>query len=703
MPALSIDFETRSAVDLRETGVYPYAADASTDVWCMAWAFDGEEPEIWTPLDRPEPGVRTFGVWPQRILEHIAARGEIRAWNAAFERIIWREILVKRYAWPEVRDDQWVCTMAEAAAMALPRGLEDAALAVGAEAKKDAAGGRLMQKMAKPRKRNPDGAFIWWDDPAELKTLYEYCRQDVRTEQAVAKRLRRLTPMEREVYLLDQRMNDRGVRIDRPLVIAAQDLALEGAKRANAMLTDLTEGKVTAVTQHGRLLDWVVSQGVATDSVDKTAVKDLLESEIPATVRKALIVRSEAGKTSVAKLQAMLNFAGADDRMRGLLLYHGATTGRWAGRGPQPQNYTRGSMDPEMYLPIIGSDAPVEQKFDFLNLFYPPVEIVSSCLRAMLVPEPGKVFVAADYSAIEARVLNWIAGQSDVVELFRQGKDIYRVNAARLFQIPIDEVLPYPHRQTGKFQELGCGFGMGWKKAITAAYTAQYGFLVLTPERSREIVDGYRETHPKVKALWYETEDACKAAVREPGKVFAFGCRGRLKVAKLGGYLCIKLPSGRALHYPAPRIVEAETPWSRDARAAAEEARALAALTGEPLPELPAPEMRPALEFSSVDSTTRQWSRERTYGGKLVENIVQAIARDLMAEAMLRVEKEGFTPVLTVHDEIVSEVDVATRMGYAADSEDIVKGFENLLTELPSWAAGCPVAAAGWMGQRYQK
>jgi DNA polymerase bacteriophage-type len=674
---LSIDFETRSPVDLIATGVYPYAADPDTDIWCMAYAFGDEEPKLWLMGEDP----------PADVVSHVQAGGEIRAWNAQFERVIWTHILSPRYGFPLAKLEQFVCSAVEAAAMALPRALGNAAAALGAEAQKDTKGKALMLRMAKPLKRLENGTYLWRDDDESRRLLYEYCKQDVRTERAIIAKLVRLTPREREVYLLDQRMNDRGVQIDRPLVLAAQEIALEGIERANQTLLAATNYQVPKVTSNAKLLLWLRERGYDITSTDKATVAELLTRDLPADVQAALIARSEAGRSSVAKLKTMLESASRDDRVRGMLLFHGATTGRWAGRLVQPQNFPRGSVeDVERFIePILDGD------YERLDLEHPPVEIVSSLLRAMLVARPGHVFMAADYSAIEARVVNWLAGQEDVLQLFREGKDVYKYNAMRLYNIPLEEVKKFPHRQTGKFQELGCGFQMGAKRAVEAARLV-YG-LTLTKEQAKEIVSNYRETHPKVVNFWKETEEACKIAIRTPGTAIRFGAESRLIAAKMGGYLVIQLPSGRKLFYPAPRIVQAKAPWVLEAIEEWNERKAAAALANEPFTE-EEPEMKyiDNIEFSAMLKTG--WGRERTYGGKLVENITQAVARDLMAEAMLRVEHAGFTPVLTVHDEIVTEV-----------PEDLVDlpRFEDLLTHLPAWATGCPIAAEGWTHTRYKK
>lgn len=657
---LSIDFETRSAVDLKATGVYPYAESETTDVLCMAYAFDDEEVELWVP---GEPV-------PLRIVEHVIDGGAMRAWNASFERTIWRAILRPRYGFPHVHDEQWHDTAAEAAAMALPRSLDQASKVTGVAEEKDDAGYRLMLQMSKPRRRDPDGTIVWWDTPAKLERLYAYCKQDVRTERAIAKVVRRLTPHEREIFLLDQRVNDRGVRVDLALVDAAQVVADIGTERANVVLRQLTNGTVSEVTNHAKLAEWLRSQGVDTDSVAKPVVAELLEGDdLTPIVRQALETRADAGRTSIAKLKAFVDVAGKDGRARGLLFYHAASTGRWGGKLLQPHNFPRGEVeDVERFIPLV-----MQHDYDTIDLVEHPIVVVSSMLRSMLTAEPGHDLVVADFSAIEARVVNWLAGQEDVLALFRQYDktqdkrfEPYTVNATKLYNIPFEQVQKFPHRQLGKAQELGCGFGMGPAKFVTSAKDV-YG-LTITDVEAKRAVDAYRATHKMVKAFWYETENAVKEAITVPGAPVTFGDRGRLKAVVAGAYLYIVLPSGRPLVYAAPRIVMAPPPW------------------GGP--------DHPQIEISCVNGYTRKWGRERVYGGLLVENITQAVARDLMADAMLRGEARGYLPVLSVHDEVVAEV---------PKDFGSVEEFEAIMCELPAWAEGCPVAAEGWRGERYRK
>jgi DNA polymerase len=657
MDELSIDFETRSTVNLKKTGVHVYAAHPLTDIWVMAWAINDEEPQVWHP---GEP-------LPERVVRHIESGGAIRAWNAEFERVIWREIMVKRYGAPQPLLEQWWDTAVEAAAMALPRKLEKAAAVVGVEQQKDTKGRELMMRMTRPRKVLDDGTVIWWEVPERIARLDEYCKQDVRTERAMKPKLRRLVPRERELYLLDQRINDRGVKIDRELVLAGKAIADEGTSRANGELYHLTNGRVAGITKNKDLVRWLNEEGVVTNSVSKPTVAELLGDEIPASARAALELRSEAGKTSLAKIDAMLLGAGDDDRLRGLLLFHGAATGRWAGMRVQPQNFPRGDVpDAERFIPdVLAGD------YDIIDLFAPPVGVISSLLRAMLVAGEGRKLMAADFSAIEARVLNWLAGQQDVVDSFRlydagdKSRDPYKIMAVRMGRAPTVAEITKADRQAGKAAELGCGYQMGWSKFISAAWDVYQ--VSVTPEQSKAAVGIYRETHPYVVQLWDDANSAALEAVAAPGTVQRFGANRNLAFTKRGGYLYLVLPNGRPLVYVAPKIVDRKTPWG---------------------------DIRPAVEFSGEDSYTRQWGRITLYGGLITENVVQAVSRDLMAEAMFRLEAANYPVILTVHDEIVTEPE--THHG-------IVSEMERIMREVPAWGTGCPIAAEGWEGHRYRK
>ena len=647
---LSLDFETRSVVDLRTAGVYVYAEHPDTDIWCLAWAVDDEDVEVWLPGQ----------MIPAQMLWAIHEGAEMRAWNAQFERTIWRHILAPRYGFPEVPLPQWRCTAAEAAAMALPRGLADAATVTGVPAQKDMEGHRLMMRMCRPRSKKGQ-KLVWWNLPDRVQRLAEYCKDDVRVEREMYKVLRRLTPKELEVYLLDQRMNDTGVLVDLPLVKAAKRITKTGVDQANTVLKEVTGGAVSAVTKVQDMKLWLHhTQGIKTDSIAKNVVTDLLgDDTLPPEARRVLQIRQEVGKSSVSKLNAMQRCVGSDGRARGMLLYHGATTGRWTGRLIQVHNFPRGNVpDVEQFIPdILAGD------YDVIDAMYPPLVVISSLLRGMLRASPGHKFMVGDFVQIEARVLAWLAGQSDMLAVFAGGGLVYHAAAANVYGKKVSDIVKGSSEyQLGKALVLGCGYQMG-AETFQDNCIDMWGF---DPGETlaQDAVAAYRDKNDKIVELWWKLQAAVMGAVAVPGKVFEVrGC----KITRRGGYLWIVLPSGRPLAYPSPTISPRRTPWG---------------------------EMRDSVTAWHVSSYTRKWQKRALYGGLLTENIVQALSRDLMMEALLRVEQHGYTPLFSVHDEVVSEI---------GDGFGSIHEFLNLMITVPSWAEGLPVAVDTWTGERYRK
>ena len=852
---VSVDFETRSQVDLRKTGVYPYAADPSTDIWCMSFSFEGDDAvHTWTPGEDIHPGLRS----------HIMEGGTLRAWNSGFEYVIWNRILAPRYGWPETGVGQWVDTAAEAAAMALPRGLGKAAAALGMNEEKDDEGYRLMMQMARPRARGAwwlhhDGThhgpfatkadasayrkahgwkpnactfsqdedtIIWWDDDLKLARLIDYCEQDVRTEKAMALTLRDLHPAERGVFLMTQRMNDAGVPVDTELVRASQEMLDFALEDATQRLRDLTDDQVLSVTKVNALREWVnANSDLDLDNLRRDTVRDLLNSDLPeGIVREALQIRQDAGKTSTAKLEAFLRCTGDDDRARGLLLYHGASTGRWAGRLIQPQNFPRPEIyDVEPYIDLV-KDRDYEA---LLATGIPVPVLVSSLLRSMFCAPDGRTFMCADYSQVEARVLAWIAGQDDLVDLFRSGGKVYETMGAYIFGKKVEEIGKDSfERQIGKNSILGCfaadtlvltnrGYvritdvspehklwdgvewvghdgpiyqgeqeveelwgvqltpdhlvltGENWQPALNLvrhASTRYRGlvtgwaslprsgmratlrgifaslrgvrtpgtngrsrtskpvydilnaglrnrFTILTdrgplivhncgfqmgadrfaeqvreqtgivldrgdeeagrPDLAAQTITGYRTLYSAIPQFWWDIERTAITAVRNPGKAYEVGASPTpIKFLRAGGFLWCQLPSGRRLAYAKPEIRERALP--------------------KPYEHV----KKEGLSYLGVDGITNQWRRHHTYGGHLTENVVQAMARDLIAGGMLRLQQAGYTPILTVHDEVLVEVD---------EGVGDFDRFMDLVTTLPRWAAGLPLAGEGWEGRRYRK
>lgn len=668
--ALHVDFETRSAVDLKKTGAYAYAADPTTDIWCMAYAFGDGPVEVWTP-DQPLVG---------EIADHVLAGGVLVAHNAAFERVIWHYILGPRYGFPEPGVTQWRCTMAMAYALALPGSLENAAPAAGLALAKDMTGRRLMLQMARPRKVNPDGSFVWWDEPEKIAKLIAYCRQDVEVERALEKRLRPLSESELALWHLDQRVNDRGVLVDDALCLSAKAIVKQAQADLDRRMRELTNFAVSRCSNRNELVAWVRAQGVECDSVNKAALEELLSEDssntIPPIVRHVLEVRREAAKASVAKIDALLNGKSPEDnRAKGLLQFHAASTGRWGGRRFQPQNLRR--PEEEDIDTLIGVVATGD--FEYCSMLYDrPLSAVADTLRGMLVAAPGRRIVAADYSNIEGRVLAWLAGEAWKLAAFRafddgSGHDLYKITAGAILGKKPEEVTKAERQAYGKVPELALGYQGGVGAFATMA--ANYGVDLAVPE-IEAIRDGWREKHPRIKQFWYDMEERAVEAVRDRGSVTRCG---RIHFKMAGSWLFMRLPSGRFLAYPYPEVRTFDTPW------------------GEPKEGL--------TYFSTIDPSKRgkivddhgnstNWARIKTYGGQLVENATQAVARDVLADAMPRLEQAGYPVILTIHDEVVCEV---------PDGHGSVEEMESIMCDLPRWAAGMPVSAEGFSDRRYRK
>lgn len=662
MTVLHLDFETRSAADLKAVGLDNYARDPSTDVLCMAFAFDDE------PVELSAAPTEYITATECLLTRHVSTGGLVYAHNAAFELAIWNNVLHKHFGWPELKPEQMRCTMAMAYAMGLPGSLDGAAAALGIEQRKDAKGARVMLQLAKPRKvieHRPehDGAtgwieHVWWNDPAKLEILYAYCKQDVEVERALHKRMRELSDDEQSLWLLDQKINARGIQIDAEAIDAAIGLVTAEKARLDQAMRDITGNVVAGCTDVAQLTAWLRYKGVSLPGVAKADVTALLDGELPDDCRTALLLRQEAAKSSTAKLVAMRDRAGADGRMRGLFQYHGAATGRWAGRGPQPHNFPRPTIlheqdDIEDVIAHFGEP-------EYLRVFYgDPMPLTADCMRGMIVAAPGHTLVCCDYSNIEGRVLAWLAGEKWKLDAFRAydagtGPDLYLLAYAKGFRVSVDEAKPF--RQVGKVMELALGYGGG----VGAFQTMARGYGVkVTDARADELKVAWRSAHTAVTGFWRDLERAAIRAVQEGGIHRA----GPIAFKVNGSFLWCQLPSKRLLCYPYPEIHEGKF--------------------GGPM-----------LTYMSVNGVTRKWERCDTYGGSLAENVTQAVARDILAAGLRNAEAVGFPVILHCHDEALAEVPEGTLT---------LGQLRTAMCAMPAWAAGLPVAAEGWEGLRYRK
>lgn len=657
---LSIDFETASLVDLRRTGARTYAQHPSTRVLCMAYAFDDEDVQVWV----------TGQPFPPDVLDHVMNMHAVHAWNAAFEYEIWNYTLLRQIGQHASASDlsrtQLHDTMATAAYWGLPLSLDAAAPAAGVRHKKDKEGHRLMMQLCKPRTVNAvTGEVTWWheDEPDKLDRLVEYCRQDVVVERAIKSAIPSHPDAERQVWLLDHRINDRGVTVDYTFVERLKGVSVRAANRATQDVQRLTGGAVKSINAHKAFLTWLQAHGYPEDNLRRATVEARLDD--PACVgleREGLGLRLDAARTSAAKLNAMLDACPVrrtTGTVHGMLQYYGASrTGRWSGRLIQMQNMPRGSIsNVSAAITLIEGGATDDQ---IEALFGPIMGVVASCLRGCIVAPPGKVLVVPDFSQIEARVLPWLAGQIGTLDAFRRGEDIYVIAAAGIYGIDPKDVTK-AQRQIGKVAILALGFGGGKGAFLTMA--ANYG-LTLPEEQAEGIKAAWREANPKIVSFWWDLDRAARQVIQNPTKVVAVG---RLRVGMFGAHLIIRLPSGRALVYRDARLVaNADRPGTQD------------------------------ISYMGINQYTRKWERLRTYGGKLAENVTQAVARDVMADAMLRADADGHEIVLTVHDEILA-------LAPEGRGQERLDDLIGIMRVPPAWAAGLPTDADGWFGQRYRK
>jgi Toprim domain/CHC2 zinc finger/DNA polymerase family A len=650
MPVIFWDIETRSTLALETIGAWRYAADPTTEVLCVGFAVDEAEPEIWTPGQPIPPSFITAAADPNWL---------IVAHNYAFERTIETRILAPRYGWPQIPIAQQRCSMTLALANALPGGLDAAAAALGLAIQKDAEGYKLMRKMSRPlpkRKRDAPGEIRWRDTPEARKRLALYCKQDVSIERMVFNALPPMPPAEQEHWELDATINARGFCTDIALAVAARDLARNERRQLNAEIANLTNGEITSIDQVARIQAYVERHGHQLMSLNKRSVAAVLAHEPSEAVRCVLELRREGARASVRKLERLLTMVDADSRLRGSLRFHAAHTGRWSGRGYQPQNLKR----PETKDLDAAVDAVLSGDRERIRELGAPLTIAGDVQRSVICAAPGHRLIAGDFSAIESRVLAWLANEKWKLETYRKYDETsdpqfepYCVLASQALKrtvTPDDAV----GRQFGKTYDLAFGFGGGrgaWRKFDTSD--------TYSDAEIESFKHQFRRTHRATFRFWHALERVAHRTVRTKQRT-ALGNQFCFDIER--GTLFMTLPSGRRLAYPEARMVPGKFEETRNIR--------------------------------HKDNADGAWADTDTWYGTLVENAVQAVARDLLVAAMQRLEAAGYKVVLHVHDEIVCEVPE----DFGSEDE-----FLRLMLELPDWAAGLPIAGKVRSGKRYAK
>lgn len=652
---LSIDIETRSSIDIGKAGLYKYAQSPDFAILLFAYQLDDSPVEI-VDLANGEK-------IPDLIIDALSNPYVIKhAYNAAFE---WYCLNQAGYETPL---KQWRCTMAHGLYCGYTAGLDATGKAIGLpqDKQKLSVGKALIRYFCvpcKPTKAN--GGRVWnqpWHEPDKWKLFKEYCRQDVVTEREILKRLGQF-PMpddEQRLWRMDVRMNAFGVRVDTGLIEGAlyiDEISREKLTREAMKITGVDNPNSTV-----QLLEWLNDNGTQTDNLRKATVTELLEKQNSADVQRMLEIRQQLGKTSIKKYVAMDAAKGADDRVRGLTQYYGANrTGRWAGRLVQLQNL------PRNYLKTLNYARELVRKKNYggVQLLYGNVpDTLSQLIRTAFIPSEGHKFVVADFSAIEARVIAWLAGEQWVNEVFATHGKIYEATASQMFGVPVEKIVKgnpeYALRQKGKVATLALGYQGGVNSLISMG-ALQMG---LTEEELPDIVQRWRQANPRIRDLWYAVEQASLAVMQtaQPQAIrgLIFSLEGDLIYGQ--SFLTVQLPSGRKLFYPRPFLKENQFG-------------------------------KQAVHYYTVGQQTRKWEITSTYGGKMTENIVQAIARDCLALTLKRIEDKGLQTVFHVHDEAIID----------APPEVTVDEVCALMAEPIDWAPGLILKGAGFENDYYMK
>ena len=641
---LEMDIESFSDVDLIKCGVYAYADSPAFEILLFAYSFDGGETQI---IDLAQ-GEKLPAEVEEAIFDVSVTK---TAYNANFERTC-----LSKYFGRYIPPESWHCSAVQAAMLALPRSLEDVGRVLGLDEQKMKEGKELIRYFCVPCKPTKANGGRIRNLPCHAPEKWElfktYCKRDVDVEKSIRRKLHNfpIPESEMELYRLDQRINDRGVLVDMGLVeqaIACERLHKEVVTKRAYELTGLENPNSVA-----QLKGWLGDMGMEAESLSKKAVAEMI-AETDGEVEELLRLRLLMAKTSVKKYEAMERSVCSDGRVHGMLMFCGANrTSRWSGKIVQIQNL------PKNYIPDLelARDLVKQGRFEDIELLYDSTpNVLSELIRTAFIPKPGCRFVVADFSAIEARVLAWLSGEQWRLDVFTSHGKIYEASASSMFHVPMEEITKgSPLRQKGKLAELGLGFG-GAAGALISMGALDMG---LTEEELPPLVAAWRKANPHITQFWWDVDAAAIKAVTEKQKTKV----GKIILEYKSGILFITLPSGRRLSYVKPRM--AVNRFGRD-----------------------------SLTYEGI-SENKKWSRIETYGPKLVENIVQGTARDLLAEAMLRVEKKGYPIVMHCHDEIIAEV---------PEGSGSVDEMCEIMAIQPKWAEGLPLRADGYSCSFYQK
>lgn len=658
---VSIDYETYSECDITAAGSWSYAMHPSTEILIASWAIDNGKVHRWTCNDPPSK---------LQPLIDLMCNPDVRlwAWNANFERGITKYVGERMLGMPALKSRRWYCSAALSLGCALPGSLGRAWQALGLDVAKDTTGKALIKIFSMPQ-RDKDGAITGRTRPEENPIRFEefvsYCEQDVRTERAVRAALpvSDYNKWEHINWMVDSVINERGVYLDRQLIHGARQIAERWSTRLLADLDRITEGRVTSPGQHAKFKAELATHGVKIpESLDKVAVGALLKKDLSPEARKLLHIRQSLGKTSVAKFEAAHNAICPDERVRGMVLFRGAHTGRFAGRIIQLHNLYRPTCKTDADLPAIRAG-----DMDHLELFYgDPLEALRNSIRPMLRAPPGKHLLSCDWNAIEARVLGWIAKEAFYQDAFSAGRDLYKEMAVKIFNVPIEKVTD-DQRFLGKTSILGLGYSMSEDKFILTCRDKGVPVARADDKTLRRAACIYREVCVNIVAFWRKVEQCFVSAIMTKRPVYYNG----LEFGREGKHAYILLPSGRPIWYPFATAKFKMTPWGKE--------------------KLQAHYFH---DNGKGGELHNWWVETSTHGGKITENVVQAISADLLTEALKNCELDPRLDVTThTHDEILAEADPSVPASVLAD----------IMLIRPAWALDLPLVAEAKALQHYTK
>lgn len=656
---LGIDIETFSSVDIKN-GAYAYSEAPDFEILLIAYKFSDEDKVKLIDLTDDPEELENLRFWDALTDPEVVKT----AYNANFERTC-----LARHTGEAMPPEQWRCTMVLAVQLGLPRSLAAVGPALGLteEEQKKKTGAALIQYFCKPckptRTNGQRTKNTRLNAPEKWELFKEYNIQDVITEQIILKRLRDFRPdqSEQDLWTLDQEINDRGVLLDIPMAGSIVEFDTERSADLLAEAQQITG--LSNPNSLAQLKPWLADNGLATDTLRKDDVAAMLaDPSLHANVRRVLEIRQTLSKTSVKKYQTMLDIAGEDDRARGIMQFYGGHTGRWAGRSLQPQNLARNTM-PDDELDVAREFVKMGDFESLEMIFGEPAPIFSQLVRTAFIPSPGNRFIVSDFSAIEARVIAWIAGEEWRLEVFRNDGDIYCESASHIYHVPVvKHGINGELRQRGKVAELALGYGgaVGAMKQMDTSGS-------VPEDEMQGIVTQWRAESPKIVRMWRDCQDAAVSVIRgnQPKRVLRSlqGTEFYVKLVDGTPALFIRLPSGRPIAYWDPKVMDTE--------------------------------MGPRITYMTQNQTTRKWERCETYGGKLTENIVQSVARDCLAEKMKLLESMGYPIVFHVHDEMI--LDVPREDTRAAEIVD------KIMAEPIDWAPGLPLKGGTYECDFYRK